>query len=232
MILLPLAFILAYLSYTLQYSPTFPYFKHMPLYRKPKLSEQKQQGLLLPLHKPRRKSLPAGRPLFAPDFTISSMSLYKASSSGNSPLYIPPRPSPLRKSFTDGDCLDSDVTCGLRKTSYFSPLAPQLSHVPTSSTSAVAPQLQRQNATNDTTVFASQGLEGVSFTVESPPGPPTRSNCRPKKAKSLDNFRSSLFPLWETDESEDVPATTQPAANLDGKPGRRLLGKKRACSSA
>lgn len=236
-ILLALAFIIAYLSYTLQYTPTFPYFKHLPLYRNTSLFADRQQRVLLPLHKQRAKSLSAQRPLFAPGFTLSSASSYNGDR--DSSLYIPPRPSPLRSSFTESDSVAQAGTCGLRKTVYLSPLMPQFSDdviVSVSASSAIAPQLQRQSSTGNTAHSASQEVfREFAMPLGSPLANvhvPTRNSCRPKKAKSFDNFRSTLFPLWEAEESEDSPTTIRPEGTFERQAGRRLLGKKRACSNA
>lgn len=236
-ILLPLAFVIAYLSYTLQYTPTFPYFKHLPLYRNTALFADRQQGVLLPLHKQRAKSLSAQRPLFAPGFTVSLASPYYGSSDRDSSLYIPPRPSPLRSSFTESDSTGQVVTCGLRKTVYLSPLAHQFSgDAHASASSAIAPQLQRQSPTSNTAHSASEDVfREFATPLGSPLGIvplPSRNSCRPKKAKSFDDFRSTLFPLWEAEESEDLSMTIRPEVTFERQAGRRLLGKKRACSNA
>ncbi|KAJ9113803.1 hypothetical protein QFC20_001830 [Naganishia adeliensis] len=232
-ILLPLAFVIAYLSYTLQYTPTFPYFKHLPLYRNTALFADRQQGVVLPLHKQRAKSLSAQRPLFAPGFTVSLASPHYGSSDRDSSLYIPPRPSPLRSYFTESDSAGQVVTCGLRKTVYLSPLAHQFSgDAHASVSSAIAPQLQRQSPTSNTAYSASEDVFREFATPLGIVPLPSRNSCRPKKAKSFDNFRSTLFPLWEAEESEDLSTTIRPEVTFERQAGRRLLGKKRACSNA
>lgn len=53
-----------------------------------------------------------------------------------------------------------------------------------------------------------------------------RSRGPPKKAKSMDNFRTTLFPLLETDEA-------QSDGSVWGLPKQqqRLQGKRRRCSA-
>lgn len=239
-ILLPLAFIVTYLLHTLHYTPTFPYFKHLPLYCNTTLFvEDGSQGVLLPLHKKRANSLPSHRSLFKPGFTVSPVSTCNGTADRDSSPYTPSRPSPLRSSFTETDIWDAG-TCGLRRTVYMSPLTPQFSgDIHASATSAIAPQLQRQSPGTSATLSAAEEAFLDNDVPNAPPfnvvPPSARNACRPKKAKSFDNFRSTLFPLWEIEEADDS-SSTMPSVVSDAtsktKAGRRLLGKRRACSNA
>lgn len=228
MIIFPLALMLAYMSFTLQLSSTFPYFRHQPLSKSAAASLATQYGPLLPLHQRRKESLVTGQVLFKPNFTLSTTSC--GSSSSRSPPHLPSRPSPLRQSFSHDEDVQELTLSGPSKTSYFSPLTSYFaSQSHTSTTTAIPTQLQNQcngDQQNDRVGGPTTLLN--STTVE--PSLRTRPNAQPRKAKSIDNFRATLFPLLEVDELEDSPEATKAIWKTGRRYSHRLTAKQRARS--
>ncbi|KAJ9127057.1 hypothetical protein QFC24_001289 [Naganishia onofrii] len=228
MIILLLALMLAYMSFTLQLSPSFPYFRHQPLSRSVSASLATQNGSLLPLHQRRKESLTAGKDLFTPNFTLSASQTGSASS--RSPPHLPSRPSPLRQSFSNDEDVEGMMLSSASKTSYFSPLTSYF--VPqsrTSTTTAIPTQFQNQSNGDQ----QNDGVPGPATLLDSVPGEAslrTRPNAQPKKAKSMDNFRATLFPLLEVDELDDSPEATKAVWKTGHRYSYRLTAKRRARS--
>lgn len=218
-----MALILAYLSYTLQLSTTFPYFTHVPLHNTIKSGNWQTYGPTLPLHKSDKTRRPAGSRLFSSDFTFCPTSTSNSSSRCIPPNHVPARPSPLRKSFTQGDHLRPDLgraSCSTgRKTTYFSPLTPcfaQEQDLPPASHDAASIDAESLDITSP---FAAD--EDLAYdTASCRP----RSRYRPKKAKSMDNFRTTLFPLWETDETQSESSIWGLSTQQQRFPGKRRTG--------
>ncbi|KAJ9122500.1 hypothetical protein QFC22_001929 [Naganishia vaughanmartiniae] len=228
MIIFPMALMLAYMSFTLQLSPTFPYFRHQPLSKSAAVSPATQYGPLLPLHNRRKELLVAGQDLFKPNFSLSPSQ--SASSSSRSPPHLPSRPSPLRQSFShDGEVQELELGSP-SKTSYLSPLTSYFatqSHIAT--TTAIPTQFQNQSNGDQ----QNDGFCVPATLIDSTPVEPslrTRPNAQPKKAKSMDNFRATLFPLLEVDELEDSPEATKAVWKTGRKYSHRLTAKQRARS--
>ncbi|KAJ9098604.1 hypothetical protein QFC21_004251 [Naganishia friedmannii] len=220
---------LAYMSFTLQLTPAFPYFRHVPLSKSAAVSPVAQYGSLLPLHQHRKASLTAGQDVFKLNFTLSA--LQSGSAPSRSPPHLPSRPSPLRQSFSLDDPVQELALSTLTKTFYFSPLTSYFvaqSH--TSITTAIPTHYQSQ-PNGDQQNDAAQG-QGTLI-PESTPGEPSlrpRPNAQPKKAKSMDNFRATLFPLLEVDEVEDSPDATKAVWKTGRRSSYRLTTKQRARS--
>jgi hypothetical protein len=219
-----MASILAYLSYTLQLSTTFPYFTHLPLHNTTNSGNWASCGPALPLHKSDKTRRPAGYRLFSSDFAFCPTTTPIPSSRCKPSNHVPARPSPLRKSFTQSDHRRPDLGLASRnpawKTAYFSPLT------------SCFEQEQELAPSHDATAVEDESLDITSpFAADEDTSHDTascrpRSRYRPKKAKSMDNFRTTLFPLWETDE-------TQSESSIWGlsTQQQRFQGKRRTCSA-
>lgn len=228
-VILPMALILAYLSYTLQLSTTFPYFTHLPLCDTASSGNRRSSVTPLPLYKA-VKSRSDGSLLFASDFTIRPTTAHTPLWRRNTPSHVPARPSPLRKSFTQNDSVrpHMDLAC---KTSYFSPHTP-CSEKPVPASFAL-PQLANRCLAMDDAMTIAGAISDITSTFAGSEGSSAcaassrvRSRGPPKKAKSMDNFRTTLFPLLETDEA-------QPNGSIWGLPKQqqRMQGKRRRCSA-
>ncbi|GHJ87342.1 hypothetical protein NliqN6_3744 [Naganishia liquefaciens] len=231
-IILPVALILAYLSYTLQISSTFPYFTHLPLYDTASSGNRCPGALPLPLHKTDRGPRSAAPPPFASDFTFCPMSIQSPLWRCNTPSHVPARPSPLRKSFTQNDSVPPQRVVASRKTSYFSPLAPFFSEEIAPTSSAILqssnPCLNMTNTITNTESTCDFNLPFANAGTSSASDLSSRPRCRrpPKKAKSMDNFRTTLFPVLESDD-------VQQDGSIWGLPKeqQRLQGSRRRWSA-